>query len=61
MSDGSQITPDFVKTGARQTVDLVPRTVRWLKIGQLIKDEDDPSPFPALTQLEAWGRDNPTI
>jgi len=31
--------------------------VRWLKVEKLIKDESDPSPFPALTQLEAWGRD----
>lgn len=57
-SDGSKITPAFVKTGVRQTIDMAPRTVRWLKIGQLIKDEDDPSPFPALTQLEAWGREH---
>ena len=60
-SDGSRITPAFVKTGDRQTVDMTPRTVRWLKIGQLIKDEDDPSPFPALTQIEAWGRDDPIV
>lgn len=60
-SDGSRITPAFVKTGDRQTFDMTPRTVRWLKIGQLIKDEDDPSPFPALTQVEAWGRDDPIV
>ena len=60
-SDGSRITPAFVKTWDRQTVDMTPRTVRWLKIGQLIKDEDDPSPFPALTQIEAWGRDDPIV
>lgn len=60
-SDGSKITPAFVKTGIRQTVDMAPRTVRWLKIGQLIQDEDDPSPFPALTQVEAWGRDSHII
>ena len=24
-------------------------------VEQLIKDPEDPSPFPALTQLEAWG------
>lgn len=57
-SDGSKITPAFVKTGIRQTIDMAPRTVRWLKIGRLIKDEDDPSPFPALTQIEAWGRNS---
>ena len=56
-SDGSEISPAFVKTGARQIVEIAPRTVRWLKVGQLIKDEDDPSPFPALTQIEVWGSD----
>lgn len=60
-SDGSKLTPAFVKTGTRQTIDMAPRTVSWLKIGQLIKDEDDPSPFPALTQIEAWGRDSHMI
>lgn len=60
-SDGSQLTPAFVKTGARQPVDIAPRTVRWLKVGRLIKDEEDPSPFPALTQIEAWGSDGSII
>ena len=60
-SDGSEISPAFLKTGARQIIDMTPRTVRWLKIGQLIKDEDDPSPFPALTQLEAWGTEQGII
>lgn len=54
-SDGSQINLSFVKSGERQPVSITPRTVRWIKIGRLIKDEDDPSPFPALTQLEVWG------
>ena len=54
-SDGSQVDAPFVKTGGRQQIDMEPRVVRWLKVGRLIKDEDDPSPFPALTQLEAWG------
>lgn len=57
-SDGSKAKPVFSKTGARQCVNIVPRTVRWLKVGKLIKDEADPSPFPALTQLEVWGKDH---
>jgi hypothetical protein len=28
--------------------------ITWLKFGQLIK-ADDPSPFPALTQMEVYG------
>lgn len=54
-SDGTQIKAEFVKTGERQQISIEPRIVRWLKVGRLIKDEDDPSPFPALTQLEVWG------
>lgn len=54
-SDGSRLEPEFVKTGERQIFDFAPRTVDWLVVERLIKDPDDPSPFPALTQLEAWG------
>lgn len=54
-SDGSEIAPGFSKTADRQQISIAPHTVRWLKIGRLLKDEDDPSPFPALTQIEAWG------
>lgn len=56
-SDGSQIRAEFVKTGRPQQIDLAPRVVRWLKLERLIKDEDDPSPFPALTQIEVWGEE----
>ena len=54
-SDGSELEPAFVKTGERQSIDFTPRTVEWLIVEKLIKDPEDPSPFPALTQLEAWG------
>lgn len=54
-SDGSELEPAFVKTGEGQAVDFPPRTVEWLVVERLIKDPEDPSPFPALTQLEAWG------
>lgn len=54
-SDGSELEVPLVKTGERQRVDLPVRTVEWLKVGQLIKNQADPSPFPALTQLEVWG------
>ena len=57
-SDGSELMPEFTKTGRRQTVDLERRLVRWLKVCRLIKDESDPSPFPALTQLEVWGTEH---
>lgn len=57
-SDGSTIEPGFTKTGDRQRIDIAPRTISWLKVARLIKDETDPSPFPALTQLEAWGNEH---
>lgn len=54
-SDGSRFEPHFVKTGEPQTFAIEPRTVEWMTMGEMKKDETDPSPFPALTQLEAWG------
>ncbi len=54
-SDGSQETLSFVKTAKTQSFPIAPRTVEWLALDGLVKN-DDPSPFPALTQLEAWGR-----
>jgi hypothetical protein len=30
------------------------KSVEWLTLGDLIK-ADDPSPFPALTQIEVYG------
>ena len=58
-SDGSRLEPEFAKTGERQVFELEARTVEWLVVEKLIKDPDDPSPFPALTQLEAWGTEAP--
>ena len=56
-SDGSEETFSFVKTGEAQIFPIKERTIRTLTIKNLIKKEDDPSPFPALTQIEIWGRD----
>ena len=33
------------------------RGICWLKLGELIQ-ADDPSPFPALTQIEVYGRES---
>lgn len=33
------------------------RGITWLKLSELIK-ADDPSPFPALTQIEVYGREH---
>ena len=42
------------KTAAPQSFAIQPRTVTSLTLCALQK-ADDPSPFPALTQIEAWG------
>ena len=53
-SDGSVEMLDMVKTAKPQVFKIAPRTVEWLKLGELIQAEG-PSPFPALSQFEAWG------
>lgn len=53
-SDGSEYVCDLEKTDQAQKVNFSPKTIEWIKIGKLIK-ADDPSPFPALTQLEVYG------
>jgi hypothetical protein len=47
----------LVKTGAAQAFPMVPRRVESVRLHTLIK-ADDASPFPALTQIELWGRDD---
>ena len=54
-SDGSQAVLPFEKVHHEQLFDLSPREIDWLELTDLIK-ADDPSPFPALTQLAAYGR-----
>ncbi|BFH62995.1 carbohydrate-binding protein [Paenibacillus azoreducens] len=55
-SDGSKETLDLVKTHLKQTFKLAPRKVERVTIKELIKS-DDPSPFPALSQIEVFGRE----
>ncbi len=53
-SDGTKESLFFEKTGAAQRFPISPRQIEWLEIGNLKKAED-PSPFPALAQLEVYG------
>ena len=53
-SDGSREALDLKMTTKSQNFPIKPRTVTSLTLCELIKN-DDPSPFTALTQLEAWG------
>lgn len=54
-SDGSQEKLSLTNSLAPQRFPLeTPKTVTWLVLKDLIQAEG-PSPFPALTQIEAWG------
>lgn len=53
-SDGSEEILSLVKTALPQNFKIEPRTIEWLKLSDLIQAEGN-SPFPALTQFEAWG------
>ncbi len=54
-SDGSTLVCPIEKDRFAQTVTFEKKMTSWVKIGNLIKAED-PSPFPALSQLEVYGR-----
>lgn len=53
-SDGSSETFDLEKSTRAHIFDIAEREIEWLELGNLIK-ADDPSPFPALTQIEVYG------
>ena len=54
-SDGTKEVLPLVKGGEPQRFDMVKKGITWLEISDLIK-ADDPSPFPALSQLMVYGR-----
>ena len=55
-SDGTNITLHFDKTDAGQSFCFPAKKMEWVVLDHLEK-ASDPSPFPALTQLELWGID----
>lgn len=55
-SDGTSIIWPLEKNRFGQELSFPRKKIRWVKISNLIK-ADDPSPFPALTQLEVYGTD----
>ncbi len=55
-ADGQVQEVRLEKTGAAQYFAISPVCTDRLTLDRLIK-ADDPSPFPALTQIEAWGRE----
>lgn len=57
-SDGTEETIQLTKTADPQAFAIAPRRVEWLVLKQLIQAQGE-SPFPALTQFEAWGTETP--
>ncbi len=55
-SDGSQEVMALEKTASAQAFTIAKRTVEWLELRELKKAPDE-SPFPSLTQIEAFGRE----
>lgn len=55
-SDGSTLVWDMEKSDFPHEIPLAEKKrVSWIKLGELIKDPEDPSPFPALTQWMVYG------
>ena len=55
-SDGSSMQLPMEKSVLPHVFTFEKKRIEWLKLGELIK-ADDPSPFPALTQIEVYGSD----
>ena len=56
-SDDTMMVCTLEKTGKGQIISFEPRQTEWIQLEQL-KKADDPSPFPALTQLEVYGTES---
>lgn len=56
LSDGYETTLPLIKTAEAQAFAIGLHTVTWLTLSDMVK-ADDPSPFPALTQIEVYGYD----
>lgn len=54
-SDGTHEVFKTVKTEQRQSFTFAKRAVEWVILTELIQ-ADEPSPFPALTQIELFGQ-----
>lgn len=53
-SDGTTLSAPLDKSDKAHIIAMPAKTIEWIKMGNLIK-ADDPSPFPALTQIEVYG------
>lgn len=57
LSDGEELVCELKKTALGQEIPLNGKIITSLTLKELIKS-DDPSPFPALTQIEVYGTVN---
>lgn len=56
-SDGTEETVSLEKSSKPHILSIERKGIKWLKFGKLIK-ADDPSLFPALTQIEVYGTES---
>ena len=54
-SDGTEIIWDLHKSSLPHELAFEKKRITWVRLSDLIK-ADDPSPFPALSQIEVYGR-----
>lgn len=55
-SDESGLEMQMEKSMLPHEITFPSRCVRWVEMNHMVKS-DDPSPFPALTQIEVYGRE----
>ncbi|WP_077611633.1 DUF7402 domain-containing protein [Clostridium sp. Marseille-P2415] len=56
-SDGTAETVEMEKSVKPHIFSVERKNITWVKLTNLVK-ADDPSPFPALTQIEVYGKDS---
>lgn len=54
-SDGTSQVVEMEKSVKPHSFSIEKKNITWIKLSHLIK-ADDPSPFPALTQIEVYGK-----
>ena len=54
-SDGTQMDFPLEKSSTGHVLTFPEKETSWVELGNL-KKADDPSPFPALSQIEVYGR-----
>lgn len=59
-SDESQLEMVMEKSVFPHEIVFSPKRVCWIEMNHMVKS-DDPSPFPALTQIEIYGKEADTV